>query len=97
MHFSLFQCWDKDPGKRPKFSQLKEFLLRSVPVVCKVTAGQDADTASTSAPGHMLTLAKGQDVVVINAEPQNYWCLAQSQHDLTIGYLPRLLIIFYKF
>uniref|UniRef100_A0A8D8YH53 Activated CDC42 kinase 1 n=1 Tax=Cacopsylla melanoneura TaxID=428564 RepID=A0A8D8YH53_9HEMI len=83
----MMQCWSKNPGDRPTFSAIKQFLTRLTPPIMKATQNShDMDEEGK------LYITEGDQVVVIEGDPENHWWRGQNLSTMNIGYFPRNIV-----
>ncbi|KAL1462490.1 hypothetical protein WDU94_014320 [Cyamophila willieti] len=83
----MMQCWSKDPGVRPTFSAIKQFLTRLTPPIMRATQNShDMDEEGK------LYITEGDQIVVIEGDPENHWWRGQNLNTMNIGYFPRNIV-----
>ncbi|OXU26922.1 hypothetical protein TSAR_005569 [Trichomalopsis sarcophagae] len=80
----MLHCWARDPAERPTFASLKESLTGMVPSVMKALNRFDE-------PDKMM-IEHGDQIVIIDGRPENYWWKGQNQRTFQVGVFPRCLV-----
>ncbi|XP_046483431.1 activated Cdc42 kinase Ack [Neodiprion pinetum] len=80
----MLRCWARDPAERPTFSTLKEALTGMVPSVMKALSRFE-DTEK-------MTIEQGDQIVIIDGRPENYWWKGQNQRTFQVALFPRCLV-----
>ncbi|CAK9818831.1 Activated Cdc42 kinase Ack [Anthophora quadrimaculata] len=84
MYQLMLRCWAKDPSERPTFASLRSSLTGMVPAVMKaVNHFEEADK---------MTIEQGDQIVILDGRPENYWWKGQNQRTFQIGLFPRCLV-----
>ncbi|XP_063989983.1 tyrosine-protein kinase sid-3 [Diachasmimorpha longicaudata] len=80
----MLKCWEKNPADRPTFAALKESLTSMVPSVMKaLNKFEEPDK---------MTIENGDQIVIIDGRPENYWWKGQNQRTFQVGHFPRCLV-----
>lgn len=85
MYELMLRCWAREPSERPTFASLKESLTSMVPSVMK------AVTAFDNVEGKM-SIESGDQIVIIDGRPENYWWKGQNQRTFQVAHFPRCLV-----
>ncbi|KAJ8668984.1 hypothetical protein QAD02_000243 [Eretmocerus hayati] len=80
----MLQCWARDPAERPTFAALKESLTGMVPAVMKALNRFDEP--------EKMQIEQGDQIVIIDGRPENYWWKGQNQRTFQVGIFPRCLV-----
>ncbi|KYM94508.1 Activated CDC42 kinase 1 [Cyphomyrmex costatus] len=84
MYELMLRCWAKEPSERPTFASLKESLAGMVPSVMKaLTAFEEAGK---------MSIEPGDQIAIIDGQPENYWWKGQNQRTFQIAHFPRCLV-----
>lgn len=80
----MLRCWSREPGERPTFASLRESLTGMVPSVMKaLNRFEEQDK---------MTIEQGDQIVIIDGRPENYWWKGQNQRTFQVGDFPRCLV-----
>lgn len=80
----MLRCWARDPSERPTFAALKESLTGMVPSVMKALNRFDEP--------EKMNIEHGDQIVILDGRPENYWWKGQNQRTFQIGAFPRCLV-----
>ena len=84
MYQLLLRCWSGEPSERPSFADLRTSLTGMVPTVMKaVSHFEEADK---------MSIEQGDQIVILDGRPENYWWKGQNQRTFQIGPFPRCLV-----
>lgn len=84
MYQLLLRCWAREPAERPTFADLRTSLTGMVPAVMKaVSHFEEADK---------MSIEQGDQIVILDGRPENYWWKGQNQRTFQIGFFPRCLV-----
>ncbi|XP_028050596.1 uncharacterized protein LOC105832564 isoform X2 [Monomorium pharaonis] len=84
MYELMLRCWAREPSERPTFAFLKESLTSMVPSVMKaLTAFEETGK---------MSIEPGDQIVIIDGRPENYWWKGQNQRTFQIAHFPRCLV-----
>ncbi|XP_066588735.1 activated Cdc42 kinase Ack isoform X2 [Prorops nasuta] len=84
MYKLMLQCWAREPSERPSFASLKESLTCMMPSVMKaLNYFEETDK---------MTIEQGDQIVIIDGRPENYWWKGQNQRTFQVGLFPRCLV-----
>ncbi|XP_076300615.1 activated Cdc42 kinase [Lasioglossum baleicum] len=84
MYQLMLRCWSRDPAERPMFATLKTSLTGMVPAVMKAVNSFDE--------ANKMTIEQGDQIVILDGRPENYWWKGQNQRTYQIGLFPRCLV-----
>lgn len=84
MYDLMLRCWAREPSERPSFASLKDSLTSMVPSVMKALS--DFDEVEK------MTIEQGDQIVIIDGRPENYWWKGQNQRTFQVGLFPRCLV-----
>ncbi|XP_046819470.1 activated Cdc42 kinase Ack [Vespa crabro] len=84
MYDLMLRCWAREPSERPSFASLKELLTGMVPSIMKALS----DFEETE----KMTIEQGDQIVIIDGRPENYWWKGQNQRTYQVGLFPRCLV-----
>ncbi|XP_033327373.1 activated Cdc42 kinase [Megalopta genalis] len=84
MYQLMLRCWARDPAERPMFATLKTSLTGMVPSVMKAVNSFDE--------ANRMTIEQGDQIVILDGRPENYWWKGQNQRTYQIGLFPRCLV-----
>ncbi|XP_057335774.1 activated Cdc42 kinase Ack isoform X1 [Microplitis mediator] len=80
----MLRCWSRDPAERPSFSSLRESLTGMVPPVMKALNRFDEPDK--------MNIEQGDQIVIIDGRPENYWWKGQNQRTFQVALFPRCLV-----
>ena len=80
----LNECWSAEPSDRPSFKVLHQ-LIRSI----KIIEMKSKDDFSREGK---LEIKRGDKIVIVDGNAQNYWWSGQNQRTLEVGRFPRALL-----
>ncbi|XP_044012372.1 uncharacterized protein LOC122855227 isoform X2 [Aphidius gifuensis] len=80
----MLRCWARDPAERPTFAQLKDTLTGILPTVMKALNRFDEPDK--------MHIENGDQIVIIDGRPENYWWKGQNQRTFHVGAFPRCLV-----
>ncbi|XP_015437265.1 PREDICTED: activated CDC42 kinase 1 [Dufourea novaeangliae] len=84
MYQLMLRCWAREPSERPTFTSLRTSLTGMVPTVMKaVNHFEEAEK---------MTIEQGDQIVILDGRPENYWWKGQNQRTFQIGLFPRCLV-----
>ncbi|KOC68004.1 Activated CDC42 kinase 1 [Habropoda laboriosa] len=84
MYQLMLRCWARDPSERPTFASLRSSLTGMVPAVMKaVNHFEEAEK---------MIIEQGDQIVILDGRPENYWWKGQNQRTFQIGLFPRCLV-----
>ncbi|XP_034184904.2 activated Cdc42 kinase [Osmia lignaria lignaria] len=84
MYQLMLRCWAREPSERPTFASLRTSLTGMVPAVMKaVNHFEETDK---------MTIEQGDQIVILDGRPENYWWKGQNQRTFQIGPFPRCLV-----
>ncbi|KAK0175437.1 hypothetical protein PV327_009188 [Microctonus hyperodae] len=84
MYQLMLRCWAREPTERPTFASLRESLTSMVPTVMKaLNRFDDADK---------MNIDQGDQIVIIDGRPENYWWKGQNQRTFQVAAFPRCLV-----
>ncbi|XP_012139308.1 activated Cdc42 kinase [Megachile rotundata] len=84
MYQLMLRCWAREPSERPTFASLRTSLTGMVPAVMKaVNHFEETDK---------MTIEQGDQIVILDGRPENYWWKGQNQRTFQIGLFPRCLV-----
>lgn len=86
MYQLMLRCWACDPSERPTFASLRISLTSMVPTVMKAIS-----SFAVSDPGKM-TIKQGDQIIILDGQPENYWWKGQNQRTFQIGLFPRCYV-----
>lgn len=86
MYQLMLRCWACDPSERPTFASLRVSLTSMVPTVMKAIS-----SFAVSDPGKM-TIKQGDQIIILDGQPENYWWKGQNQRTFQIGLFPRCYV-----
>lgn len=86
MYQLMLRCWACDPLERPTFASLRISLTSMVPTVMKAIS-----SFAVSDPGKM-TIKQGDQIIILDGQPENYWWKGQNQRTFQIGLFPRCYV-----
>ncbi|XP_058805113.1 activated Cdc42 kinase Ack [Phymastichus coffea] len=86
MYQLMLHCWARDPAERPTFASLKENLTSMVPPVMKALNRFDETQPDK------MQIEHGDQIVIIDGKPENYWWKGQNQRTFQVGLFPRCLV-----
>lgn len=84
MYQLMLRCWAREPSERPTFASLRESLTGMVPSVMKALNHFEEP--------EMMTIEQGDQIVIIDGRPENYWWKGQNQRTFQVGAFPRCLV-----
>ncbi|XP_033207300.1 activated CDC42 kinase 1 isoform X1 [Belonocnema kinseyi] len=84
MYQIMLRCWARDPLERPSFTSLREPLTSMVPSVMKAL-NRFEDIGK-------MSIESGDQIVIIDGRPENYWWKGQNQRTFQVGFFPRCLV-----
>ncbi|XP_076160209.1 activated Cdc42 kinase [Ptiloglossa arizonensis] len=84
MYQLMLRCWAREPSERPTFSTLKTSLTGMVPTVMKAVNHFDETDK--------MNIEQGDQIVILDGRPENYWWKGQNQRTFQIGFFPRCLV-----
>ncbi|CAL7942057.1 unnamed protein product [Xylocopa violacea] len=84
MYQLMLRCWARDPDERPTFAALRSSLTGMVPAVMKAV--------SNFAMAGKMTIDQGDQIVILDGRPENYWWKGQNQRTFQIGLFPRCFV-----
>lgn len=84
MYELMLRCWSREPSERPTFASLKESLTGMVPSVMKAL--------STFEETGKMSIEQGDQIVIIDGRPENYWWKGQNQRTFQVEHFPRCLV-----
>ncbi|XP_043269607.1 activated CDC42 kinase 1 [Venturia canescens] len=84
MYQLMLRCWSREPGERPTFASLRESLTGMVPSVMKALNRFEEQ--------EKMTIEQGDQIVIIDGRPENYWWKGQNQRTYQVGDFPRCLV-----
>lgn len=84
MYQLMLRCWARDPLERPSFTSLRESLTSMVPSVMKAL-NRFEET-------NKMSIESGDQIVIIDGRPENYWWKGQNQRTFQVGFFPRCLV-----
>lgn len=80
----MLRCWSREPSERPTFAFLKESLTGMMPAVMKaVNAFEEVGK---------MSIESGDQIVIIDGRPENYWWKGQNQRTFQVAHFPRCLV-----
>ncbi|KAH7645773.1 activated Cdc42 kinase [Dermatophagoides farinae] len=87
----MMLCWNHEPKERPTFTAIVRFFKMEQPFKLKALQEFDGNSKSTfdSTKKTMLKLYRGDEIEIIEGNPENYWWKGQNQRTFEIGYFPR--------
>ncbi|XP_014213199.1 tyrosine-protein kinase sid-3 isoform X2 [Copidosoma floridanum] len=80
----MLHCWAREPTERPTFASLKDSLTGMVPSVMKALNRFDEP--------EKMQIEQGDQIVIIDGRPENYWWKGQNQRTFQVGVFPRCLV-----
>ncbi|XP_012282721.1 activated CDC42 kinase 1 isoform X2 [Orussus abietinus] len=84
MYQLMLRCWSRDPLERPTFACLKDSLTGAVPSVMKaLNRFEEPDK---------MAIEQGDQIVIIDGRPENYWWKGQNQRTFQVSLFPRCLV-----
>ncbi|XP_076235766.1 activated Cdc42 kinase isoform X2 [Calliopsis andreniformis] len=84
MYQLMLRCWAREPSERPTFADLRTSLTGMVPTVMKaVNHFDEADK---------MSIEQGDQIVILDGRPENFWWKGQNQRTFHIGLFPRCLV-----
>ncbi|XP_053982410.1 activated Cdc42 kinase Ack [Hylaeus volcanicus] len=84
MYQLMLRCWAREPPERPTFAFLRTSLTGMVPTVMKaVNHFEETDK---------MNIEQGDQIVILDGRPENYWWKGQNQRTFQIGFFPRCLV-----
>lgn len=84
MYQLMLRCWAREPSERPTFASLKSSLTGMVPTVMKAI--------SHFTMAGKMTIEQGDQIVILDGRPENYWWKGQNQRSFQIGLFPRCFV-----
>lgn len=81
MYQLMLRCWARDPAERPTFSTLKEALTGMVPSVMKALSRFEQPDK--------MAIEQGDQIVIIDGRPENYYWKGQNQRTFQVAQFPR--------
>lgn len=84
MYEMMLCCWSREPLERPTFASLKESLTSMVPAVMKAVNVFEEDGK--------MSIESGDQIVIIDGRPENYWWKGQNQRTFQVAHFPRCLV-----
>ena len=84
MYQLMLRCWAREPSERPSFSSLRESLTGMVPSVMKALNRFEEP--------EKMTIEQGDQIVIIDGRPENYWWKGQNQRTFQVATFPRCLV-----
>ncbi|XP_017882806.1 uncharacterized protein LOC108626579 [Ceratina calcarata] len=84
MYQMMLRCWARDPAERPTFAALKSSLTGMVPAVMKAL--------SHFTMAGKMTIEQGDQIVILDGRPENYWWKGQNQRTFQIALFPRCFV-----
>ncbi|XP_050523839.1 activated CDC42 kinase 1 [Daktulosphaira vitifoliae] len=82
------QCWNIDPGERPTFSDVRNYLKSHSPNIMKVTSNSSVTEEYSDNLNH-LNVDMGDKIIVIDGQPDHFWWKGQNIKTYQIGKFPR--------
>ncbi|XP_074113654.1 activated Cdc42 kinase [Cotesia typhae] len=80
----MLRCWARDPAERPSFASLRESLTGMVPPVMKAL--------NRFEESNKMSIEQGDQIVIIDGRPENYWWKGQNQRTFQVAAFPRCLV-----
>ncbi|XP_031850156.1 activated Cdc42 kinase isoform X2 [Nomia melanderi] len=84
MYQLMLRCWTRDPAERPMFASLKTSLTGMIPSLMKAVNNFEE--------ANKMTIEQGDQIVILDGRPENYWWKGQNQRTFQIGLFPRCLV-----
>lgn len=81
------QCWILDPGERPSFKSIRNYLKSNSPNIVKATSTLVSNEFSDDSS--RLEIEVGDRIIVIDGQPDHFWWKGQNLRTFQIGYFAR--------
>lgn len=81
------ECWILDPGERPSFKSIKNYLKSNSPIIVKAIS--NLVTNEFCDEPSIMNIEEGDKIIVIDGQPDHFWWKGQNLRTYQIGNFAR--------